>query len=295
MARFILTCLLIAGAATGASGALILSLRRWSLRAVGDGRRIGGPALVLGLAAGGAIGLSRLPWLLIAGLGAILVLGLLDDRFNLPPWQKLIGQGVAVALAVAAQGPVRRVLFVVPVDTGPLAVAVPILWLLATTNAANLIDGLDGLAACVLIPSFAALGTLALGAADPTGTLVALAAAGALVAFTPFNRRPAHLLLGDTGAEFLGFLLGVLTLRILSQGPNGWSAGPALLLALVPLADTAFAVARRVMHGRSILRGDRQHIHHRLAARLGESRTVLLLAIVATLSALFAALVQTPL
>jgi len=292
MTRSVLLCLLLASAITPALAALILSLPRWPLRAVGDGRRIGGPALVAGLLAGTATALAQLPGFLLAGAGAVLLLGLLDDRFDLRAWQKLLVQAVAAGLAVTALGPVRRVFLGLAVPTGPFAVAVPFLWLLGTTNAANLIDGLDGLAACVLTPSFAALGALAILNGDLPGALVALAAAGALAAFYPFNRRPARLLLGDTGAEFLGFVLGILALRILSPAPGAWSAGPAILLMLVPLSDTGFAVGRRLMRGRSILRGDRQHIHHRLAGRLGEARAAVLLSAIAALCALGAALLQ---
>jgi len=293
MAQSLLLCLLPSCAVTVALAALIVSRRRWPLRAVGDGRRIGGPALAAGLLAGAALTLPRLPGTLLAGAAVVLVLGLLDDRFDLRAWQKLLVQAAAAGLAVAAIGPVQRIDLGGAIPTGPFAVAVPFLWILATTNAANLIDGLDGLAASVLTPSFAALGALAVLADRRPEALAALGAAGALVAFLPFNRRPAHLLLGDTGAEFLGFTLGVLTLRLLTTAPGVWSAGPALLLALVPLSDTGFAIGRRLLRGRSILRGDRQHIHHRLAARLGETRAIIILSGIACLCALGGTLLRT--
>ncbi len=292
MTESVLICLCLAWAVTGAGAVLIVSISRWPLRAVGDGRRIGGPALALGLIAGASIVIGRLPGLLLAGAGGVLVLGLVDDRLDLQPWQKLLGQGVAVGLAAAALGPVRRVLFGVSIPTGPFAAVVPFLWILATTNAANLIDGLDGLAACVLAPSFAVLGALGVLGGDPHVALTSLAAAAALVGFYPLNRRPARLLLGDTGVELLGFLLGALTLHVLTRGEGTWSAGPALLLVAVPLSDTGFAVVRRLVHGRSILRGDRRHIHHRLAARLGEGRAVTLLSGIGVLCALAAALLS---
>lgn len=180
-------------------------------------------------------------------------------------------------------------LFLLPQDLSPGVLLLSLLWVLLVTNAFNLIDGIDGLAAscgCVY----------AVGLGIMTGAGTAFALAGALAAFACFNRAPASVFLGNAGANGIGFLLATWSwqslYRLFPQGEGGSFApeffslfpgmtvhaggipapaalfAPFLLLAF-PLTDALWAMVRRGMHRRPLFTGDRQHIHHRLAERLG--------------------------
>lgn len=261
---------------TSAGALLILHVKdRWPFHAKGDGRTIGGLALVIGILAGGAVITPSInPFLLLAA-SIIVLIGLIDDRVDLSPWQKLLGQGVAAALATVGLSPIHAVSLGITLPLGDAQWIVTFLWILTLTNAVNLIDGLDGLLITVLAPSFSTLAIAALLGKNVPGGVLSLAVLGALLGLYPFNRYRGRLLLGDTGAEFIGYLLALLTLTVFQRGEGEWTIAPALLIAAVPLSDTAFAVLRRLVHRRSIFRGDRGHIHHRLAARMGAKKAVL--------------------
>ena len=270
--------------------AILCVVKRWPFYARGDGRAIGGLALVIGILVGGAVIIPSINPLILLAATIIVLIGLVDDRIDLSPWQKLVGQGIAAALATAGLSSIEAVSLGVPLPLGNAQWIVTFLWILTLINAANLIDGLDGLLITVLAPSFGALAIVAILGKNVTGGALSLAVLGALLGFYPLNRHHGRLLLGDTGAEFIGYLLALLTLTILRRGGEEWSIVPALLIAAVPLSDTAFAVLRRLVHHRSIFQGDREHIHHRLAAHRGERKAVITLGIVSLLTSVLALL-----
>ncbi len=271
--------------------AILYVVKRWPFYAREDGRAIGGLALVLGILAGGGMIIPSIDPLLLLGAGVIILIGLIDDRIDLSPWQKLVGQGVAAVLATAGLSSIEAISLGVPFPLGNAQWIVTFLWILTLINAANLIDGLDGLLITVLAPSFGALAIVAiLLRKNVTGGALSLAALGALLGFYPLNRHHGRLLLGDTGAEFIGYLLALLTLTIFQRGEGEWAVVPALLIAAVPLSDTTFAVLRRLVHHRSIFRGDREHIHHRLAAHMGEKKAVTTLGIMSLFTSVLALL-----
>ena len=286
------TALLAGGVSFGAACLALLSIlaarARWPLRARGDGRPLAGGAIGVGVLLAAAVASDRVPSLVLGGGAAIVLVGFLDDWLDLAPWQKLLGQAVAAGLAAAALGPASISFLGQELPLGAAGWAVSFLWLMALPNAVNLIDGLDGLALAVVSWPLVALLGLALWDGDPFGAVLAGAALGAVAAFLPANLPRARLLLGDEGAELLGYALAVLSLRLLHVGaaPGAWDVVPSLLLAGVPLGDTAFAVLRRSFRGRSILRGDEDHVHHRLARRVGAKRAVLVLGAASALCAL---------
>lgn len=252
------------------------------LRARGDGRPIGGPALGAGVGIGLAYGLSRgeINPFFFAGAGLIAILGLVDDRFDLSPVQKLIGQSVAAALAMVGIGNIGAISIAgAPISIGIGGYILAFFWILALANGVNLIDGLDGLA--IGVTTSATLGLLIIAATghDLPDAILGAAALGGMVGFYPWNQFRARLLLGDTGAELIGYLLALLTIQALIHGGKPFSILPALLFAAVPIADTAFAVLRRLYHHRAIFHGDRGHIHHRLKKKIGERKAVLLLSL----------------
>lgn len=258
---------------------LILRIgRAWPLRAADDGRPIGGPVLLVGILVGMIPVFSDLNPFLAAGAAVIVVVGLIDDRIDLSPWYKLLGQGVAATLAAIGLSLLHLISLGTAVYLGSAQRVLTFLWVVGLMNAVNLIDGLDGLAIVTLFPPLTALIIIASSLGSSVGAILAAAMLGALVGFYPFNRHRGRLLLGDTGAELLGYLLAILTLMILNRGPEGWSILPALFFAAVPLSDTAFTVVRRIIRGQSIFQGDKRHIHHRLAIRFGVRKAVAILA-----------------
>lgn len=196
-----------------------------------------------------------------------------DDRYNLPPWPRLGVQfaaaGIAVALGVRIQflsGSVRvfgAELFSLPEW---LSVPITLLWLVGMTNAMNWIDGLDGLAAGI---STIASGTLLVlatlqGRPQLYVAILAAALAGGCLGLLPYNKNPAKIFMGDTGAMFLGYTLGIISVQGLFKFYTAITfAIPVLILAL-PIFDTASAIIRRLWEGKSPLAADRSHIHHKL-------------------------------
>ena len=288
--------------AGAASYALTPSVRRLALRLGAidrpGGRRVherptprmGGLAIVFGFSLSALLFCPRdtlaalLPGaLLIAAMGAV------DDCFGLRPGVKLLLQLLAAALAVRG-GLVIRVFLGLPLP-GSLAVGLTVFWIVACTNAVNLIDGLDGLACGV-----SALGALTmllvslLVSAPPAGLILA-ALTGACLGFLPYNRCPAQIFMGDLGSQFLGYVLALASVLGALKLHALFSFFVPLLALSVPLADTAFAFFRRILRRKNPFRADKSHIHHRLLALgLTQKQTVALLYAVSSLLGLVAVL-----
>ena len=237
--------------------------------------RLGGLSVYLGFIFGFLIialfeGLPRGYVGLLAGGTLIFGLGILDDIFGLSPRLKLLGQIVA-ALAVIPFG--ITISFVThPFKEGLLlylgfwGIPVTVFWIVAVTNAVNLIDGLDGLAAGISCIGAFTLGTLAMLVGDHAGVFPALILGAALLAFLPYNFYPARIFLGDCGAMFTGFILACgAVVGVAKTATAVTLMTPAIILG-IPLFDTFFAILRRYKNGRRIFRADREHLHHRLLA-----------------------------
>jgi UDP-GlcNAc:undecaprenyl-phosphate/decaprenyl-phosphate GlcNAc-1-phosphate transferase len=158
---------------------------------------------------------------------------------------------------------------------------ITVIWVVATTNAVNLIDGLDGLASGVTAIACTALAFIALQWGQPGVALLCASLAGAAIGFLVWNWHPASILMGDTGAYFLGFVIAAATV----QGAFKMAAAIAifvpLLVLAVPLLDTTLSPVRRILRGRHPFKADRDHLHHRLLAMgLSQTRVVLLTYIV---------------
>jgi UDP-GlcNAc:undecaprenyl-phosphate GlcNAc-1-phosphate transferase len=190
----------------------------------------------------------------IAPLAGAVVLGVLDDRFDLPAWVRLLGQGavgVGVALVVTTR---------VPGFGGGVLVTVVTVLLM---NGVNFLDGLDALAAGVV--ALAGVGFALLlhnGARD-----LSVALAAALAGFLWYNRPPARIYLGDGGAYFLGAALAVLLAWAWANGVRSPVSVVSLLLVAIPVAEVAFAVVRRVRAHQSVTHGDRRHPYDLVVAR----------------------------
>lgn len=227
--------------------------------------------------------------MILPGAAMVFFAGLADDIRGLKPWQKLAVQTIAGAAAYWAGIRIVSVAgFTVP---HWLSLPITLIWLAGCSNAFNLIDGLDGLAAGI---GLFATATLLLGAllhGNMTLVLVAAPLAGALAGFLPYNFNPASIFLGDSGSLTLGFLLGCYAVLWSQKGPAALGmAAPVMALGL-PLLETAVTVLRRFLSGKPLFAADNGHVHYRLLARgLTPRRAAFLLYGVCGLAAVFSLL-----
>ena len=211
--------------------------------------------------------------LFVSGLAAVLLVA--DDRWSLPPLSKLGLQLLIAAVAVVGLGALTgqarefQITFVsLPgahiVQLGLLSVPVSLFWLLGMQNTVNLLDGVDGLAAGVVM--IVAITLMFAGAGTHQQDVVQLsgALAGACAGFLIFNFSPARIFMGDSGAHFLGTALGVISIMGVAKLAVAFALAIPILALAVPIADTAWAIVRRGRMRASVAQPDLKHIHHRL-------------------------------
>jgi UDP-GlcNAc:undecaprenyl-phosphate GlcNAc-1-phosphate transferase len=219
---------------------------------------------------------------LLVGGTIIIILGALDDRFELSAKVKLLGQIAAACVVVFGFG-VKIDLLNIPFGetmqpiAGWISIPLTILWIVGVTNAINLIDGLDGLAAGVSGIAIATIVVMASIMGFQPVILLSTLLLGGIVGFLVFNFHPAKIFMGDSGSLFLGFSLATLSMLGFKQVTMVSFVTPLLIIG-VPLSDTFFAIVRRWVNKRPIFAPDKGHLHHRLQD-LGFShrRTVLII------------------
>lgn len=209
----------------------------------------------------------------LIGAGLITAVGALDDRYELPPLLKLLGQ-IAAALIVVRFGVVVHfvtVPFIGRLSFGGAGGPVTVVGLVALMNVVNFSDGVDGLAAgvCAIIAASFAVIAFDLQRAAP-GVLAALTA-GAALGFLLHNFPPASSFMGDCGSNLLGLLMGCLMVEGAIKTTAVVSFVLPLILLAVPFMDTTFVVLKRLKYRRPIYSADSEHFHHRMA-RIGFSR-----------------------
>lgn len=208
----------------------------------------------------------------IVAAGAVIILtGFIDDVRELAPLPKLLGI-VFAALIIWFFTDFHFDSFKIPFG-GPLLVfptwlafCLTVLWIVAITNAINLIDGLDGLVAGVSIISLLTMGIVSyffLYDSNIFLSLTIFVLVAAIAGFLPYNYHPAIIYLGDTGALFIGFMIGVFSLQGLKNSTAVAVVTPIIILG-VPITDTVVAIIRRKLSGQKIYEADRMHLHHRL-------------------------------
>jgi UDP-GlcNAc:undecaprenyl-phosphate GlcNAc-1-phosphate transferase len=204
-------------------------------------------------------------WIVLSACGALFIVGMIDDFVHLKPYQKLIGQLMGSA-AVVYFG------LVLPwTGSFVLNMIITFFWLVGVTNAVNMLDNMDGLAAGVAAIASAALAVTFFMNGQLTEALMLSAFFGALAGFLIYNHNPASIFMGDCGSMFVGFFLASTAL-LSSQGGGGRSRSvvavlvvPVLVLC-IPIFDTTFVTLMRKMSGRSASQGGRDHTSHRLVA-----------------------------
>ena len=256
--------------------------------------RFGGMAIFLGSMAAMLIPAGMNDKILVAMIGGLCMygLGVFDDIFDIKPIVKFLGQ-LVIASGVYALG--IRITFITDffgtahadshanlILSEGVAYLLTVLWIVGITNAVNLMDGLDGLAAGSVTIMSLSLAYIAyihgtrLGSMPVCIALVAVA--GGCLGFLPYNFSPAKTFMGDGGALYLGYMIAVLS--VISPLKRATVVGaiiPMLTLA-VPIFDTLLAMLRRALKHQSIMHADKGHLHHHLmAAGFGQRRSVLIM------------------
>ena len=197
-----------------------------------------------------------------------------DDKKGIRPIIKLMGQIIAAIIVVVSEVVIDNIVIASAgtiISNEIFLKVFTVIWIVAITNAINLIDGLDGLSAGVsLISAICLMIIFILNSSPIVSIIFATALAGALLGFLPFNFNPARTFMGDTGSNFIGFALAVISIMGVAKTYTAIIiVAPVLVLAL-PIFDTSFAIIRRVIREKSIravFKADRGHLHHKLIDR----------------------------
>ena len=267
--------------------------------------RCGGIALYVGFMAGVAtigVGTHLLGWhildfynltslnmpLLFLGITLMFAVGLADDMFQLPAWPKFALQIVAAAVVAFAGITIGSVRLWGSGFTslGLLNIPLTVVYLVIFVNITNLIDGLDGLAAGIVAISCFAFALMVLARGSITLVMVCAALAAACLAFLRFNFNPASVFMGDSGALFLGLMVGIISLAGVVRMQSAVVMLVPLVVAGVPVIDTAAAILRRKHEHKPVGAPDMNHVHHQLLkSGLSQRSTVLVLYLVSALMA----------
>jgi UDP-GlcNAc:undecaprenyl-phosphate GlcNAc-1-phosphate transferase len=253
---------------------------------------VGGGTLINWWRPGLVTGLSfETLWRILLPGVVVFMLGVYDDIRPLGPYVKFAVQAVAGAMLFAFG---LRILDL-PVLVGHhsqfswiISLPLTILWVLAITNAFNLIDGLDGLAAGSALFSTLVVFVVAVFSQSTLVALMTLALAGAILGFLRFNFNPATIFLGDCGSLFIGFMLSALALCGMQKAPTLIAVAIPVVSFGLPILETTLSILRRFISGRPVFTADREHIHHKLL-QLGLSHSQVVIVLYAV-SALFALL-----
>ena len=227
-------------------------------------------------------------------LGSLIIIftGIVDDTKEISPKVKLLGQ-ILASFVVVFLGDIRLEFINLPfgageLDFGMLSIPFTMVWIIGITNAINLIDGLDGLAAGVSTIALFTIAGMAYMMGNPYVMVVALIAAVSTLGFLVYNFHPAKIFMGDTGALFLGFLIGVLSLLGFKNVTFISLIIPVIILG-VPISDTFFAIIRRLVNKQPLTAPDKSHLHHcLLRSGFTHRQTVLLIYVMSALFGLTA-------
>jgi len=206
---------------------------------------------------------------ILLGACLIVAVGVVDDSHPLGAGIKFILQIVAALIAVWHGVVIQAIASPFPFgepywDFGIMAVPITVIWIVAVTNSVNLIDGLDGLADGVSTIAALTMLIIALLMGDLEMATICAALVGACIGFIPYNRNPAKIFMGDTGATFLGYMLATVSVTGLFKLYAMISFIVPFIILGFPIFDTVSAFTRRILKGQNPMKADRSHTHHKL-------------------------------
>ncbi len=199
----------------------------------------------------------------------IVASGIWDDMKGIRPAVKIAFQAAGAAAVIAAGIEVTFITSLFaggPVALGWLAIPLTAAWIIGMTNAINLVDGLDGLAAGISGIAAISIGIISWMEGFPSVGILALILGVSSLGFLKYNFHPAKIFMGDTGALFLGYALAVLSTMGLTKMATTVSLFLPIVVLGVPIMDTMFAIIRRFLNRKPIFAADKDHLHHRLLA-----------------------------
>ncbi|HAG42180.1 MAG TPA: undecaprenyl-phosphate alpha-N-acetylglucosaminyl 1-phosphate transferase [Clostridium sp.] len=269
---------IISGVATPLVRKLAIKLKAIDIPS--DSRRIhnkptplmGGVAIYIAFVIGVVLNISNFSIQdlgLLIGATVIVIGGIIDDIKELRPKYKLVFQIVAAIILIVFG--LKITLVTNPLNSGGsflnlglLGVPLTIIWVIGITNAFNLIDGVDGLAAGVGFISSVTLFIVSIISGRVDAAFLTAILSGAIIGFLPYNFNPASIFMGDTGSQLLGFLLAAISIDGAIKSATALVIAVPLLALGLPIYDTLFAMIRRKVNGKPIMQGDKGHLHHRL-------------------------------
>ncbi len=234
----------------------------------------------------------------IAGGLVIAAMGLIDDLFNLRARYKFVFQLVASIIVycfgVSITG-VKIPFFhsnVIELSWW-LDLPLTMIWVIGVTNALNLIDGLDGLAAGITAISATSLLIIFVStSASLEAIIISAVLVGAVLGFLPYNFNPAKTFMGDVSSNFLGFTMACVSIMGFAKGYTMLAIIAPVLALGIPIFDTIFAMVRRFLKGQPMLKPDGAHIHHRLIKRgFSQRQAVLILYTITTILCMISVLI----
>lgn len=210
----------------------------------------------------------------LAGIIVLETFCYFDDTKGIRPIVKLLGQLIAAIIVVASGVSMDTVIIEragTIISNEWILKLFTVIWIIAITNAINLIDGLDGLSTGIsLISSICLMIIFILNSSPIISIILATALAGSLLGFLPFNFNPARTFMGDTGSNFIGFTLAVISILGVAKTYTAIIIIAPLLVLALPIFDTSFAIIRRIIREKSlkaVFKADRGHLHHKLIDR----------------------------
>jgi UDP-GlcNAc:undecaprenyl-phosphate/decaprenyl-phosphate GlcNAc-1-phosphate transferase len=216
---------------------------------------------------------------ILAPATLVFLLGVYDDIRGVGPYFKFTVQGLAATLLYIGGLKIVNIPVIFGDNSLPWFVGLPltIIWVLAITNAFNLIDGLDGLAAGSALFSTLVAFVVAMLYGQSLITLMTIALAGAILGFLRYNFNPATIFLGDSGSLFIGFVLSALALAGAQKAPTIVAVAIPVVSFGLPILETSLSIIRRLISGRPVFTADREHIHHKLLQHGMTHRQVVIL------------------
>lgn len=201
--------------------------------------------------------------IIIGGI-IIVIVGIIDDKYDLRPSLKLVGQILAGSIPIYYGIVIDHITpFGISIDFGMMTIPITMIWMIAIINAINIIDGLDGLATGVSVIAFSSIALITILQGNVFVMMICVILIGSCLGFLMYNFFPAKIFLGDNGAMLLGFVLAVVSLMGFKNITLISLFFPIIILA-VPFIDMVFAALRRYRSKVSLVKADKSHIHHRL-------------------------------